>query len=136
MPHTPREIAFVINNLPDAKTLLDAIPASTTVHLLDAHGDALAQMATLLADEQGLDAIHLFSHGSQGTLNLGTRTLDQTTLNHHATTPPRWPASALRWASTATSCCMAATWRKDHRASSSSTKLPAPQARMSQPRRI
>nr|MBP8236719.1 DUF4347 domain-containing protein [Pseudomonas sp.] len=86
MSSISREIAFVINNLPDVQTLLAGIAAGTPVHLLDAEGDALAQMAAILADYQGLDAIHLFSHGSQGALHIGTTTLDQSTLNTHATT--------------------------------------------------
>lgn len=82
---TPRnEVTFLLDDLPDLDTLLAGLPAGTEVHLLDAAGDALAQMAALLAGRDGIDAIHLFSHGGAGQLSLGTNSLTAASLAANA----------------------------------------------------
>ena len=78
------EIVFVLDNLPDWQTLVSGVPANTEVHVLDASGDALKQMVSLLDGRTGLDAIHLLSHGSNGASQLGAFTLNAATLQSHA----------------------------------------------------
>jgi hypothetical protein len=78
------EIIFVLNNLSDWQTLVAGLPTGAEVHVLDAKGDALKQMASLLEGRTGLDAIHLLSHGSDGTLQLGAFTLTATILSSYA----------------------------------------------------
>ena len=75
-----REIAFVLDNIADPQNLAADLPSHVRVHVLDASGDVLGQIITLLADQTGLNAIHLLGHGSAGSLNLGKTTLNATTL--------------------------------------------------------
>lgn len=75
-----QELVFIVDNVGDAEALRAAVPVGAEVHLLDGHGDALAQMARLLAGRQNLDAIHLISHGAEGRLELGTTALDTASL--------------------------------------------------------
>ena len=85
MKDLPRtEIVFVLDNLRDWQTLVSGVPANTEVHVLDASGDALKQMVSLLDGRTGLDAIHLLSHGSNGAVQLGAFTLNTATLQSHA----------------------------------------------------
>ncbi len=46
----------------------------------------LVQMAFILEDYSDVNAIHLFSHGTSGSLNLGSLTLDSSTLSQNAAT--------------------------------------------------
>jgi hypothetical protein len=78
-----REVAFVDADIADWQGLAAGLPADITVHVLEAGRDGLAQMAEILAGERGLDAIHLFSHGSDGALILGSATLDTGNLGAH-----------------------------------------------------
>ena len=74
------EIVFIESNVADYATLIAGLDPALEVHLLDATGDGLAQMAEILAGRSGIDAIHLISHGAAGAVQLGTVTLDEATL--------------------------------------------------------
>ncbi len=74
------EITFFLSNVPNLDTLLLKLPSSTDFHVLDAEGDALAQMAAILEGRSGLGAIHVFSHGSPGQIDLGNDLLSLGTL--------------------------------------------------------
>ena len=54
---TARQIAFVLDNLDDWKSLVADLSGNVLVHVLDASGDVLGQISTLLADQTGLSAI-------------------------------------------------------------------------------
>lgn len=64
------EVLFLLDSLPDVQTLVAAAPAGSAVVLLDGSGNALQQMADYLVTlpPASVDAIHLLSHGSEGTL--------------------------------------------------------------------
>ena len=78
------QIVFIESDVPDlAKLIADAYPGTEMV-ILDANQDGLQQMAALLAGRSDIDAIHIFSHGTEASLNLGTLTLDATNLDQRA----------------------------------------------------
>ncbi|TSA10372.1 MAG: DUF4347 domain-containing protein [Comamonadaceae bacterium] len=86
MKDLPRtEIVFVLNHLPDLQTLVAGVPAGVETHVLDASGDALAQMAALLDGRSGIEALHLLCHGSSGALHMGSATLERANLPRYAT---------------------------------------------------
>lgn len=93
MTTAPRQVAFIVDDITDYQTLIAGIPAGIPVHVLDASGDALAQMAGILAAHEQLDAIHVFSHGSAAAAHLGSTVLNGTTLAAHAETLARIGAS-------------------------------------------
>ena len=72
-----REVVFVDSRVHDYQTLVDEIAASADdsvvydVYLLDADQDGLAQISVALAGYEGLDAIHLVSHGDDSSFQLG-----------------------------------------------------------------
>lgn len=80
----PGDIAFVLNNIAGLDQLIAGLPAGVEVHVLDSDGSALAQMAQILAGRSDVSALHLFSHGSAGKLNLGALTLETATLATYA----------------------------------------------------
>ena len=78
-----KQIAFVDTRVADYQTLLNGLGADTEVILIDG-GNGLQQMADALAGRSGVDAIHVFSHGSVGALQLGDTLLNSDTLNTYA----------------------------------------------------
>ena len=78
-----KNVIFVLNNLSDYEKLTSSNEGSQT-YVLDASKDVLSQMADILKDYSNLDAIHLFSHGSDGSLDLGSTSLNSYTLAENA----------------------------------------------------
>ncbi|MGE4266486.1 MAG: DUF4347 domain-containing protein [Deferribacterales bacterium] len=65
------QITFVLNNVSDYEALVSEIGDSSTVYIIDASSNALAQMAGILDGYQDLSAIHIMSHGDSGLIDLG-----------------------------------------------------------------
>jgi len=78
------EIVFIESNVADYQTLVDNINPGAELHVLDAAQDGLAQMAQILEGRSGIDALHIVSHGSVGSVHLGTTYLTSQNLQDHA----------------------------------------------------
>ncbi|MBF0124962.1 MAG: DUF4347 domain-containing protein, partial [Magnetococcales bacterium] len=76
-------LIFIDSSLNNFQSLVYSLPADQEVILLDPKQDGLWQMAAALSGRSGLDAIHLFSHGSPGSLQLGSLTLNSANLANH-----------------------------------------------------
>ena len=93
------EIIFVDAGVPDAQTLIDAVLAARGANAgieivrLNAESDGLEQISKVLAGEQGLDAIHIISHGDAGRLQLGSSLVDAQALTDHANGFAAWRAA-------------------------------------------
>ena len=69
------EVVFIESNVANYQTLLNGVSPGAEVHVLDASMDGLAQMAQILAGRSGIDAIHILSHGTEGSVQLGALNL-------------------------------------------------------------
>jgi VCBS repeat-containing protein len=90
-----REIVFVDTGVDHWETLVGDIEAAAgknnlDVVLIDASRDGIDQISAALASRNGLDAIHIISHGSDGMLQLGTARVDAATLATRATQVQAW----------------------------------------------
>ena len=74
-----KEVAFVDSSLADWDVLVAGIGAGIEIVLLDGNSDGLRQIATWAAQNDGFDAIHILSHGSEGQVHLGSFILDTDT---------------------------------------------------------
>jgi len=81
-----RRDVFFIDAFPDLFTLTSALPADAEIHFIDATQDGLEQIALTIQDKSGIDAIHIFSHGSAGELSIGSETLSNYNINSYAAT--------------------------------------------------
>lgn len=81
-----QSIVFIDSGLADYQTLLAGLPQDAEVHLLDANRDGLAQIAETLQGRSGIDALHILSHGSPGSLQLGSATLSNATIDSASAT--------------------------------------------------
>ena len=79
-----RQFVFIDANVTHAATLLAGIDPSFEVVWLSAAQPALQQIASALEGQTGVDAIHLISHGSAGSLNLSSGTLTTASLSEPA----------------------------------------------------
>ncbi len=71
-----RAVYFVDGGIEGADEIIAGLPAGADVVVLDATRDGVAQIAEAMASRGGVDAIHVFSHGTEGALTLGSTVLD------------------------------------------------------------
>ena len=69
-------IVFIDSRVTDYQSFIDSLTTSVDVFIMDAESDGLAQMLARLQGRTDIDALHVISHGSQGTLYLGSTVLD------------------------------------------------------------
>ena len=74
-------VYFIDGNVEDKATILAGLPAGADVVILDPTRDGVAQIADAMASRSGVDQIHLFSHGNEGSLQLGSSILDAQTMS-------------------------------------------------------
>lgn len=75
-----RSIVFIDSRVQDAATLLQGLAPGTEVVFLQAGQDGLEQIAAALGERGDVGAVQVIAHGSAGQLWLGSRFLDNTTL--------------------------------------------------------
>ncbi|HNE02432.1 MAG TPA: DUF4347 domain-containing protein [Plasticicumulans sp.] len=80
------ELAIIDTSLTGWQTLAAGLRDGIEVLTIDGSRDGFAQLADALAGRErgGLDAIHVFSHGSEGQWRLGSSALDVNTEAAHA----------------------------------------------------
>lgn len=85
----PTQLAFVDTRLPDLETLIQGIQADQII-LITPEEDGLEVIADRLFGYHDLAAVHIFSHGRTGEVNLGNATLNHDSLNEYGGTLQRW----------------------------------------------
>ncbi|WAJ36957.1 Ig-like domain-containing protein [Pseudomonas sp. GOM7] len=71
-----QDLVFIDGKVADKEQLIASLRPGVEVVVLDGNRDGLQQIADYLQGRQDIDAIHIFSHGEQGLLKLGSATLD------------------------------------------------------------
>jgi hypothetical protein len=81
-----RRIIIIDGSVPDLQTLLDGVGADAAVFVLDPDEDGVQQIVGILAanDLSDLSAIQIVSHGSEGSITLGSAVLDQGNIASYA----------------------------------------------------
>jgi hypothetical protein len=94
------ELVFVDTGVEGYQALVDELRRSTQegrsleVFLLDTQRDGIEQISDILSDYQGVDAVHIVSHGSEGAAQLGDTWLSSDTLTSYESDLASW-ADAL-----------------------------------------
>jgi hypothetical protein len=89
-----RQVAFVDAGLTDIDTLFAGITLDADLYLFDPTSDALSQITSVLSGYSDLSAIQIFSHGTNGALELGSTNLNAENLIDYAGLLQTW-AGAL-----------------------------------------
>jgi len=94
-----QEVVFIDAAAPNYQQLIDDLSKSAdqgrniAVVVLDTDRDGIEQITEALTRFRNLDAVHIFSHGSDGSLQLGNSQLDQSTLKRYAHRIQGWGQS-------------------------------------------
>lgn len=83
-------IAFIDSSVDDYQRLIAGLRAGTEVHVLDPLEDAIAQITQTLVERSGISSVHIFSHGSEGNLELGGGSLSLSNLGNYARQIASW----------------------------------------------
>ncbi|MDB9513854.1 DUF4347 domain-containing protein [Kamptonema animale CS-326] len=84
-----QEIIFVDSSVQDYQSLIfNNDPAQTFI--INENLSGIEQITNTLVNQKNISAIHIVSHGSDGTLFLGNSPLNSTTLETHAATIQKW----------------------------------------------
>jgi hypothetical protein len=75
-----KRIIFIDSRVLDIETLIRHDAPDTRYIILDANRSGIQQIQAALTESSELDAIHIISHGSAGTLTIGTTELNNQTL--------------------------------------------------------
>jgi Domain of unknown function (DUF4347) len=76
-----QEILFVSASVLEYQQLLDGISSNVEVIVLDPARDGVEQMADILANRTGIDAIHLIGDGTEAEMHLGASFLTQESIS-------------------------------------------------------
>ncbi len=77
-----KELVFIDYRVQDPQTLLNSFSPNVEVHYINADQDGVNQINQVINSENSpISTIHILSHGSTGTVDLGTSVLNEKTLN-------------------------------------------------------
>ncbi|MFN0162036.1 MAG: DUF4347 domain-containing protein, partial [Burkholderiales bacterium] len=85
-----QEIVFIDASIENYQQLVASVSPNAEVVLLDRSQDGITQINQILAQEHGLAAIHIISHGADGAIEIGSTHLDATRLAVDAQAVARW----------------------------------------------
>ena len=98
----PSQIVFIDGAVPDYAALvqdfanLSAAKSKLQISVLDPTRDGIDQITELLAAQTGIEAIHILSHGSSGSLHLGSTDITTAGLKQHAAEFASWGQALTR----------------------------------------
>jgi len=85
-----KQIFIVDPTVQNYHQLVADIPADTQVVVLDETRDGVEQITEILAGTSNLSAVHILSHGSQGSLKLGATYLNSKNLESYSNLLQQW----------------------------------------------
>ena len=72
VPTMNKQIIFIDSSVQDYQSLIKGADANAQIVILDDKRSGIEQITQALVGESEIEAVHIVSHGSSGTLNLGT----------------------------------------------------------------
>ncbi|MBH8576028.1 DUF4347 domain-containing protein, partial [Nostocaceae cyanobacterium CENA369] len=80
----PTRLVFIDSQVEDYQSLVRGVLPNTFVVVLDANRDGIEQISQVLESHQGINSLHIVSHGTPGCIYLGNCQLSDETLNRYA----------------------------------------------------
>ena len=87
-----KEILFIDSAVADKATLIAGTRAGVEIVVLDAARDPWEQMSQVIAQHEGISAVHLVSHGAEGALILGGKDYTESGLQAESAHLAGWQA--------------------------------------------
>ncbi len=86
-------IVFVDTGVADYENLINDLPSDTLAVILEPGCDGITQIGDVLSQYRDVEAVHIISHGSSGSINLGDAVLSNDTIDEYATDLQEWGSS-------------------------------------------
>ena len=86
----PSSIVILDPTIPDRHHLANGIKPDTATYILESQPDAVEQITAILAQHQGIESLHIITHGSSGRLYLGTTELNSSNIHNYAQQLQQW----------------------------------------------
>src|SRR4028119_1994703 len=83
-------LVFIYSNVEDYQSLMSGVSPNAEVIILDETLDGIEQITERLAIEENIEAIHIISHGSPGSVHLGANTLNSSNIESFAPGLQQW----------------------------------------------
>src|SRR4028118_2073232 len=83
-------LVFIDSNVEDYQSLISGVSPNAEVIILDETLGGIEQITERLAIEQNIEAIHIISHGSPGSVQLGANTLNSSNIESFAPGLKQW----------------------------------------------
>ncbi|MEG4959262.1 MULTISPECIES: DUF4347 domain-containing protein [unclassified Microcoleus] len=84
-----KEVIFADSSVQDYQSLLQGIDGAEIV-ILKENLSAIDQITQALADRKDIEAVHILSHGSEGSFQLGSEILNENKLENFSTQIKQW----------------------------------------------
>lgn len=88
-----QSIVFIDAAVTDYQSLVAGVTPTDEVIILDPTKDGISQMTDILASRHDISAIHIVSHGSPGSLQLGNGSLNSGNIENYAKQLQQWRKS-------------------------------------------
>lgn len=86
-------VLFVDPRVDDVQSLVAGVKPGIEVVFLDPRQDGITQISSYLQSHKDISSIYIFSHGSSGSITIGTANLDSTTIAERSAEISAWSAS-------------------------------------------
>ncbi|MCC3590824.1 MAG: DUF4347 domain-containing protein, partial [Microcoleus sp. PH2017_29_MFU_D_A] len=90
LPTVQKQIIFLDSAVENYQHLIKGADEGAKIVILDDNSSGIAQITEALAAESNVAAIHIISHGSPGSINLGTATVNSDYLEKFSTQLQQW----------------------------------------------
>ena len=87
------ELIFIDTGISNYQSLIPEIAPDNQVFYIDSTQNGFQQISDVLDDYTNIDALHIYSHGAEGSLDLGNITLNQNSLSQHENELTAWKNS-------------------------------------------
>ncbi|MEG5206488.1 DUF4347 domain-containing protein, partial [Microcoleus sp. AT13-A6] len=85
-----KQIIFVDSSVQNYQNLIEGADANAKIVILDDKRSGIEQITQALASESGIEAVHVVSHGSEGSLKLGADVLNGNDIENFNTQLKQW----------------------------------------------
>ena len=85
-----QQIIFVDSSVQNYQTLIQGIDTNAKIVILDNNRSGVEQITQALASQSGIEAVHILSHGSEGSLKLGSDVLNGNDIENFSTQLKQW----------------------------------------------
>src|SRR4028118_677528 len=83
-------LVFLDSNVEDYQSLISGVSPNAEVIILDETLDGIEQITEKLATKQNIEALHIISHGSPGSVQLGANTLNSSNIESFGPQLKQW----------------------------------------------